>query len=174
MKTNNLTLSALTLALTALMVGCGGGGGDSSGTSTSSSTTSSTTSTVTETVVETETTETVSETVEEVATEVTSTSDLSAPDNFIFKSSYEIAVQVSVSDQYEALSICLLEAGDIEPDYSKCLLQATLDAGAYQGDLLLTNDTDQLATILWDFEDPNNPRIDRWDRELTGDQLSLN
>lgn len=158
-KINNLGL----MLLMATLVACGGGGG-SDGTSSSNVTS-------TPVVTEAETEQPVIETEEPAV--ITSTEELVVADTFLFQSNYKLDVLVDISPEYDYLTICYADNNN-QPDYGDCLLRTDLNEGEISRELLLTNDTDKLLVIAWDYADVDNPVISSWDRALDGDLLQVN
>lgn len=105
---------------------------------------------------------------------VNSTEDLVVNETFLFSSNYKLSVTVNLDSRFDHLTVCYSHPGSDEVDYENCLLRADLNAGAYRGELLVTNDTDQLIVSAWDYANVENPLVSRWNRDLDGDLISIN
>ncbi len=171
-----------------VIVACGGGGGGNSGsdevrgsgaTGSSSSQSINTTaqSTNTSTSSQDATGLTVASSEEstqaQAAIAASKTSQLTADSDFMFSSHSVIPVNINTSADVEHVTICEVAANG-GPNYQRCALRAVLDDGNYTGELLVTNDIQQLTLVSWDVDDPANPQISYWQRASDGDQISLN
>lgn len=165
------------LIMTSLsLAACGGGSGESGGGSDSGSSSTQLVSsnaaandTVTTTHVVPATT---------AQSTVSSTEELVVTDTFLFSSNFKVDVSVTVPATFNHLTVCYAKNGsklpDAKADYDNCLLRADLDSGAFNGALLLTNDTDYLVVSAWDYSDVANPAVTYWNRELDGDLIRIN
>lgn len=165
----NTGLVVLSLSL---LSACGGGGSDSSEASTSNNNATTTQTNVATTVTEPAITDQTNEVVQ--AGPVTSTEDLVVTETFLFSSNYSVKVQADLPDNYNHLTICYTKQGSEQADYSRCLLRAELDQGAFDGELLITNDTSRLVVSAWDYSDADNPSVRYWDREQDGELIRIN
>lgn len=174
---NKVAIKTSILSLvTILLMACGGGGGEGSPQpQNNNNSTDPLVTQETETMVAEETSITEENQPADppvVNTAIGSTNELVATDSFLFKSSYDVRVSVQVSPSYGAMTICQLRE-NLQPDYGHCLLRASLDAGVYEGQLLVTNDTQNLALTLWDFNDAENPAVNYWNLQTDGELIRL-
>lgn len=177
-----------------MLAACGGGGGGSSdgtaleNTQVAGSTSSAETASTTETTVE-PVAAAVSNT---PATAVSSTEDLVVTETFLFSSNFKLRVAANMASTFDHLTVCYTkdgadsqnssgsqdnsgaQNGTAMADYDNCLLRAGLDEGVFNGELLVTNDTNYLAVSAWDYEDAENPSVTYWDRDIDGDLISVN
>jgi len=103
---------------------------------------------------------------------IRSTEDLVVTDSFLFKSHFDIELNVNVSADYDYLIVCYPTEND-QPNYEDCLIRRELENGVATEELLLTNDTDQLLVVIWDYDDINTPLSRFWDRSLDGDLIQV-
>jgi hypothetical protein len=85
----------------------------------------------------------------------------------MFKSSAKLAVDIIVPNTQsnaDYLTICLGNKTTATVDYSQCLLQTPISSQQFQGELTVTNDTQSLAIVLLDYDQPNKPYISFWSR----------
>jgi hypothetical protein len=98
---------------------------------------------------------------------VDSTAEIVSNDSFMFKSSAKLAVDIIVPNTQsnaDYLTICLGSKTTATVDYSQCLLQSPISSQQFQGELTVTNDTQSLAIVLLDYDQPNKPYISFWSR----------
>ena len=101
-------------------------------------------------------------------TPLTGTQSLVADENFGFSSKYSVEINVSTLAEYEHLTLCQVSQGGSSSDYSNCMLNASLQQGQYQGELLLTHQTQDLVATLWDFDNALEPQHKTWNRDSDG------
>jgi hypothetical protein len=98
---------------------------------------------------------------------VDSTAEIISNDSFMFKSSAKIAIDIVVPatlNNTDYLTICLGDETTASVDYSNCILQTPIASQQFEGELTLSNDTQSLAIVLLDYDQPNTPYISFWSR----------
>jgi len=170
MKTTNAVLVMITGFM---LAACGGGGGGSSDGAALDNTQVAGSTSGTETA---STNEPAAEPIEvdEVASTssaVNSTEDLVVTETFLFSSNYKVTVAANLNSDFDHLTVCYTRDGTDQADYDNCLLRADLNSGVFNGELLVTNDTDYLVVSAWDYADAENPSVSYWN---DGDLISIN
>ena len=107
---------------------------------------------------------------------VGNTAEIISNDSFLFKSSAKVAIDIVVPsnlDKTDYLTVCLGDEATAFVDYSQCLLQTPITSQQFTGELTLRNDTQSLALVLLDYDQPNSPYVSYWNRQDSPTLITL-
>jgi hypothetical protein len=107
---------------------------------------------------------------------VDNTAEIISNDSFLFKSSAKVAIDIVVPsnlDKTDYLTICLGDEATAFIDYSQCILQTPITSQQFTGELTLRNDTQSLALVLLDYDQPNSPYVSYWNRQDSPTLITL-
>jgi hypothetical protein len=98
---------------------------------------------------------------------VDNTAEIVSNDSFMFKSSKKVAIDIVVPsnlNKTDYLTVCLGDEATAFVDYSQCILKTPITSLQFTGELTLKNDTQSLALVLLDYDQPNSPHVSFWNR----------
>ena len=143
-------LTPCALAISALLVGCGGGEGDNGSSNGSSNGNTS------------ESLSTPSQALNDEMINEVSTAELVAPEGFNFSTDYQVDVSLMVSEPAGALGYISLyiefDAASGRPDYASRIVLSTLDnQNSFNHSMRLPNHVNQVWAEVWYRDAPTKP-----------------